>query len=314
MRDASLKQLRSLVAVARYGTIAAAAQQLHVTAPAVGQQLKLLERAAGMPLLERTPDGFRPTDAGRELIATADRIDAELESCRMTLDLLQSGKLGSVTLGAVSTAKYFAPRLLAAFWDSHPDVEVKLVIGNRSEIVEAIATHAVDITVMGRPPDELALETEVIGEHPHVVIAVPGHRMAGRRVTRAALADETFLVREPGSGTRQLTERLFVGAGIQPPLGMEIGSNETIKQAVIAGLGVAVISAHTVAAELADGRLIALDVDGFPMLRRWYAVRRAAGHLLPAGAALWAFLAEHTRDHLPGAFLAEHTRDHLPGA
>jgi LysR family transcriptional regulator for metE and metH len=283
----------------RAGTIAGAAQRLHVTAPAVGQQLKLLERAVGMPLLERAPEGFQPTDAGRELIAAADRIEEELESCRLTLDLIRTGKVGSVTLGAVSTAKYFAPQLLAAFWESHPDVEVKLVIGNRSEIIGAIAEHEVDITVMGRPPVELALDTAVIGEHPHVIIATPTHGLAGRRITRRALGDETFLVREPGSGTRQLTDRLFASAGIQPPLGMEISSNETIKQAVMAGLGVALISAHTVAAEIADGRLVALDVDGFPVVRQWYAVRRAAGHLLPAAEALWGFLVEKTRRHLP---------------
>lgn len=299
MWDASLKQLRSLVAVARTSTIAGAAQQLHVTAPAVGQQLKLLERSVGMPLLERSPDGFTLTDAGREVVAAADRIEAELQSCALTLELIRSGKVGSVTLGAVSTAKYFAPQLLAAFWERHPDVAVKLVVGNREEIVDAIAAHEVDITVMGRPPAELALDTAEIGEHPHVVIAAPNHKLAGRRVTRKALRHETFLVREPGSGTRQLTERLFATVGIQPDLGMEITSNETIKQAVIAGLGVAVISAHTVAAEIADGRLVALDVDGFPIVRHWYAVRRSAGHLLPAAAALWTFLRDETRNHLP---------------
>lgn len=283
----------------RTGTIAAAAHQLHVTAPAVGQQLKLLERAVGMPLLERTGGGFRPTNAGQQLIASAERIETELSSCRELLDLLRSGKIGSVSLGAVSTAKYFAPHLLAAFWQQHPDVEVKLVIGNRREIIEAIAAYEVDITVMGRPPDELDLETTAIGDHPHVVIAAPGHRLAGRRVTRRALGRETLLIREAGSGTRQLTDRLIAGAGIRPEVGMEIASNETIKQAVIADLGVAVISAHTVAAEIADRRLITLDVDGFPVVRQWYAVRRAGTRPLPAAAAMWSFLAHRTRDLLP---------------
>ncbi|HKE75705.1 MAG TPA: LysR family transcriptional regulator [Acidimicrobiales bacterium] len=299
MREATLKQLRSLVAVARTGTIAAGAQRLHVTAPAVGQQLKLLEQAVGMPVLVRSPDGFRPTDAGRELLAVADRIEAELEGCALTLDLIREGKVGSVTLGAVSTAKYFAPQLLAAFWDRHPDIEVTLVIGNRSEIVEAITAHEVDITVMGRPPAGLALETTEIGEHPHVVVAAPDHPRVGQRVTRRALGRETFLVREPGSGTRQLAERLFAGAEIAPRVGMEITSNETIKQAVIAGLGVALISAHTVAAEVHDGRLVCLDVDGFPVVRHWYGVRHAAGQHLPACEALWAFLGERGREHLP---------------
>jgi LysR family transcriptional regulator, low CO2-responsive transcriptional regulator len=300
MFEPTLKQLRSLVAVARYGTISAAAQALHVTAPAVGQQIRLLERAAGTPLTERTPRGLRITDAGREMVATAGRIEAELDSCRETIDQIATGKVGTVSLGAVSTAKYFAPSALAGFWRSHPDVDVRLVIGNRRETIAAIEDLTVDITIMGRPPKQLDLDTITIGDHPHLVIAGPEHPCAGRRnIEFASIADEKFLVREQGSGTRSLTDWLFTDAGLTPNIGMEITSNETIKQAVMAGLGLSLLSAHTVAVELAAGRLIALDVVGLPIVRQWHAVKRSQGHLSPAGEALWAYLGAHAKDHLP---------------
>jgi DNA-binding transcriptional LysR family regulator len=297
--DATFKQLRSLSAIIRFGTISAAAEHLHLTAPAVGQQLKLLERAVGMPLFERRPRGLTPTDAGLELLAVADRIDDELEGAARAIDLIRSGKIGSVTLGAVSTAKYFAPQLLAAFWHEHPDVDVRLVIGNRAETIAAIANHDVDIAIMGRPPAEMALDSSVLGAHPHVIIAPPTHPLASvASIAQGDLHDERFVVREVGSGTRGLTDALFVGAGIQPGIAMEATSNETIKQAVMAELGVALLSAHTVSAELADGRLVVLDVEHTPVIRHWSRVRRQPGIVGPAAEMLWAFLAARTQDHL----------------
>ncbi len=300
LRDATLKQMRSLAALLQHGSISAAAKHLHLTPPAVGQQLKLLERAVGLPLTTRTPRGLRPTDAGREVLVAAANIEAELESCRRILSNIAAGSVGNVALGAVSTAKYFAPQLLAAFWHEHPDIHVTLSIGNRQETIAAIAAADVDMAIMGRPPEELDLETEVIGSHPHVVIAAPDHPLAGaRKVSLARLCDERVVVREHGSGTRLLHDGLFARAGRQPRIAMEVASNETIKQAVIAGLGVALISAHTVAAELDDERLVALHVDGTPIMRQWYAVKRRKSHPSPASDALWSSLVEHAADHLP---------------
>jgi LysR family transcriptional regulator, low CO2-responsive transcriptional regulator len=300
MRDATLKQLRSLAATIECGTIVGAAQRLHVTPPAVAQQLRLLERSIGMPLFDRGPAGPRPTDTGRELLATISRVEAELEGCRRQVELIRGGKIGSVSFGAVSTAKYFAPQLLAAFWKLHPDVDVKLSIGNRDDTIRGLAAYDFDVVIMGRPPAELDLATAVIGSHPHVIIASPRHHLARRRrVPQSALTKEHFLVREQGSGTRMLTDWLFATAGIQPHIAMEIASNETIKQAVIADLGIALISAHTVAAEIDDGRLVTVNVVGLPVVRQWYAVRRSALRLGPAGGLFWAFLTEHALQFLP---------------
>lgn len=300
IQDATFKQLRSLSAVIRHGTVTAAADHLHLTAPAVGQQLKLLQRAVGHQLFDRTPQGLRPTDVGMELLKSADRIEDELERCAEGIEMLRSGKVGTVALGAVSTAKYFAPQLMGAFWHLHPDIDVRLQVGNRQETISALANHEIDMAIMGRPPGDLPLESAPLGPHPHVIIAAPSHPLTGARsVEPQALRDERFLLREPGSGTRYLAEVLLAAANVQPRIVMEIASNETIKQAAMAELGVALISAHTVAAELADGRLVMIDVEGTPIMRQWIAVRREASQHGVAASLLWEFLISQTRAHLP---------------
>jgi len=175
-----------------------------------------------------------------------------------------------------------------------------LTIGNRGETVAALKGYEIDMAIMGRPPTGVEVEQAVIGPHPHVIIAPPGHHLAARhRITPKVLTSETLLMREPGSGTRALVRELFTDAGLEPLPGMEMGSNETIKQAVIAGLGIAMISAHTVAAELREGRLTALDVRGLPVMRTWFMVKRADKRLLPASTALWQFMAREGRTYLP---------------
>jgi DNA-binding transcriptional LysR family regulator len=200
----------------------------------------------------------------------------------------------------VSTAKYFAPRMLAAFSHKHPKVEVKLVVGNRQHIMDRFEAGICDLCVMGRPPQTAEVESHLLGPHPYFFVAPPDHPLAGRTdLSPTALAGEIFLVRELGSGTRLLMEGFFSKAGITPVIGMEIGSNETIKQAVMAGLGLTFISAHTVAAELHERRLVALDVVGLPMVRNWFVVRLAAKRLMPATRSLRDFLIAEGSSFLP---------------
>lgn len=296
----TLKQLRALDAIVRTGTITKAAQALGVTPPAVTMQMRLLEEAAGLPLLEKTDSGLRPTDAGGAVLDTAHRCEAALEACSDALQALKGAGGGRVTVGVVSTAKYFAPRALAAFSQAHPRVEMRLSVGNRSETITALKDYELDLAIMGRPPQSFDVEQAAIGDHPHVIVAPPDHPMAGkRRLAISKLADETFLLREDGSGTRILMQRLFAEVGLNPNIGMEIGSNETIKQAVMAGLGIALISVHTVAAEVKEGRLAILDVAGLPVVRQWFVVRRSDKDLMPASQALWDFLAKSCADFLP---------------
>jgi LysR family transcriptional regulator for metE and metH len=300
MRDVTLKQLRALAAVARTGKITGAASALGVTPPAVTLQLQLLEQSAGVPLFDRTRRGLRLTDAGAYVLGIQARVDAALAECAEQIRLLRGLGGGKVVVGVVSTAKYFAPRMLVAFAEAHPRIDVRLIVGNREETIAALGQLELDLAIMGRPPEAIAVEQQEIGDHPHVVIAAPRHRLAGRRrLPFAALGEETFLVREPGSGTRLLMERLLAKAGLAPRIGMELGSNETIKQAVMAGLGIAFISAHTVAAEVETGRLWVLPVAGLPVVRRWYAVRNRDKQLLPAGTAMWEFLVSKGSGFLP---------------
>jgi LysR family transcriptional regulator, low CO2-responsive transcriptional regulator len=300
IRGVTLRQLRALAAVAEAGTVSGAAERLAVTPPAVSLQLRLLEDAAGLPLLERTGSGLRLTSAGREVVAAVARIEASLGDCAQALDALHGMGGGRVAVGVVSTAKYFAPRALAAFAREHPRVDVRLHVGNRDETIGALRAYDLDLAVTGRPPEDFQIDRVLIGDHPHVVIAPPDHPLAGRRgLATAALAHETFLTREPGSGTRLLMERFFAASGTAPRLGMEMASNETIKQAVIAGLGIAFISAHTVAAELADGRLALLEVEGLPVVRQWFVAKHSDKRLLPAAQGLWDFFARSGAAFLP---------------
>lgn len=299
MRNATLKQLRALAAIIDTGTVTAAAKRLHVTPPAVTMQVQLLEEHLGLPLLDRAGDHFQPSAAGREVLAAVVRVERALADCGAALDAMKGLKAGLVSVGLVSTAKYFVPNALGAFARTHPGIDIALVVGNREEIIAALASDAIDLAIMGRPPLDMEVDKNPIGEHPHVMIAPVDHPLLGRRLKPGVLAESVFLSREPGSGTRNLMERFFREAGVEPRIGMEIGSNETIKQAVMAGLGLSFISAHTVAAEIADGRLAVLDVEGLPVIREWFVVKRSAKRLTPPAAALTEFLGRRGSEFLP---------------
>ena len=256
-------------------------------------------RKGSLPLTERRAAGLLPTSVGLELLRAQARLDGAIADCTAALAALGSVERGKVAVGVVSTAKYFAPFALAAFRHERPLIDLRLTVDNRAGTIEALRDFTLDFAVMGRPPADVPVEAEVIGDHPHVIIAPPNHPLAHKRLGLGALAEQMFLMREAGSGTRALAEKLFAEAGIEPEIGMEIDSNETIKQAVMAGLGIAFLSAHTAAAELADRRVVTLDCEGLPAMRQWHVVKHAEKRLLPAGRALWRFLVDRGADYLP---------------
>jgi LysR family transcriptional regulator for metE and metH len=300
MRNVTLKQLRVLAAVVRTGSVTAAAQKLNVSPPAVTLQMQLLQDHAGLPLVERSQTGTAATDAGREVLRAIDQIETILADCSASLAAIAGQKTGTVSVGVISTAKYFAPRALGAFARAHPGIDLRLTIGNRADMIDGLNRYELDIAVMGRPPDQLDVEVDVIGDHPHVIIAPPDHKLAqARAISPKMLADEIFLVREPGSGTRGLMERFFADSGIEPRIGMQIGSNETIKQAVIAGLGIAFISGHTIDSALATNSLAILDVEGLPIIRQWCVAHLRTRRLMPAAAAIRGFFINEARHYLP---------------
>lgn len=301
MRNLTLRQLRAVSAVNRLGKVNLVAREIGVTPPAVTLQLQQAEAEAGTPLFDRTSSGLRATDAGRAVVAVAQAIDHQLELLTDELAAIRGAGRGTLRLGAVSTAKYFVPQLMAAFLDQSPGIDLRLSIGNRAATIAALEEQTVDIALMGRPPRQTPLNTFLIGEHPLVIIAAPDHPLAGtRNIARSVIAGHPLLVREPGSGTRNSLD-LFLGDATAQgrPRNTEFSSNESIKQAVMAGLGLALISAHTIALEVELGRIAILDVAGTPVRRQWFAVSRADRTLSPAMAAFNAFLRLRGRDFLP---------------
>ncbi|MCA1454797.1 LysR family transcriptional regulator [Bradyrhizobium sp. BRP22] len=299
-RDLTIRQLRALTAVHAAGSITGAANRLNLTQPAVTLQLRNLQELAGLPLIQRTGEGMALTDAGRTVLALVERIEAALADCEQSLDMIAGRSGGRVAMGAVSTAKYFVPFAIAAFSQRYPKIDVTLRIGNREDIRDALRGYDLDIAVMGQPPAGVEVEMRPLGRHPHVIIAAADHRLNGKkRVVAADLAGETFITREHGSGTRMLMEQFFQKHRIEPKVGMAMDSNETIKQAVMAGLGIAFISQHTVFHELEEGRLVVLKVAGLPVMRQWHAIRRADKILLPPAQAMLDFLGKEGSRYLP---------------
>jgi len=301
MRHVTLRQLRVFEAVARHRSFSRAAGELHLTQPAVSMQVKSLEQQTGMPLFEQIGKKIFLTEAGQELYARAHAVARELDAAEEALDAMRGLAHGTLTVGIVSTGKYFAPQLLGRFLKAHPGVTLKLSVNNREVMLRELANNEVDLAITGRPPQDLDTVAVPFARHPHVVVAATDHPLAGRkRVPLARVAEEPFIMREPGSGTRGLVERLFAEHGLPLKVGMEMPSNETIKQAVMAGMGVSFLSLHTIALELETKRLAVLDVVGLPIVRDWYVVHLGAKRLSPVAEALKRFLVEEAAKHLCG--------------
>lgn len=301
MRRLTLRQLRAVLAANRLGQINLAAREIGVTPPAVTLQLQQAEAAAGTALFDRTRDGLRATDAGRAVVAAAQAIELQLAMLIDDLAAIRGTGRGTLRLGAVSTAKYFVPQLMAAFLAEYPEIELRLAIGNRATMIASLEQQEVDIVLMGRPPREMPVSTYLIGEHPLVIIAPPDHSLVGARgIARSKVAELPLLVREIGSGTRNALG-LFFGDALEHPQSRrtEFSSNETIKQAVMAGLGIALISAHTIALEVELGRIAILDVIGTPVRRQWFSVGRADRTSSPAMVAFKSFIGRRGREFLP---------------
>jgi DNA-binding transcriptional LysR family regulator len=277
----TFRQLKIFESVARRLSFTRASEELHLTQPAVSMQIKQLEQAVGLPLFEQIGKKIFLTDAGREFGRYATAITAQLEELDQVVDEMKGLKRGRLTIAVASTANYFVPRLLATFCQRHGDaVSVSLDVTNREQLLKGLVENRNDLVIMGQPPEDMDLVAERFLENPLVVIAPPGHPLAGeKRIPPARLRAETFLVREQGSGTRSAMERYFTANELRLATPMEMSSNEAIKQGVEAGLGLGVVSLHTLAMELALGQLVVLDVVKFPIMRYWYIVYREGKRL-----------------------------------
>jgi LysR family transcriptional regulator, low CO2-responsive transcriptional regulator len=299
IQHVSLRQLRVFEAAATSKSFSKAAEALHLTQPGVSMHIKELETNAGLPLFERIGRKLYVTEAGQELLARAREILRALKDAEDTLDGLKGLRRGRINLAVVSTAKYFVPQLLARFGRDFPELEIRLAVNNRDSVIEQLVANEVDLAIMGRSPQSLDIVAEPFARNPHVIIAAPDHRLAGARNIEVEIASrENFIVREPGSGTRLAMQQFFGESELKCNVGMEMASNETIKQAVMAGMGVSFISRHTIDLELQTGRLVVLDVRGTPVVRQWHVAHLAKKRLSPTAVAFKEFVLRHGRELL----------------
>jgi DNA-binding transcriptional LysR family regulator len=293
MLHLTLRQLKVFESVAKHRSFSRAAETLHLSQPAVSMQVKQLEESVGLPLFEQMGKKIFLTEAGQEMFHYSRTIAGQLEEMESVLARMKGLDQGRLKITVVSTANYFAPQLLASFCQRHAGVTVSLDVTNREVLLQQLANNETDMAIMGQPPEGEDLSAESFMENPLVVIASPGHPLAGKKgIPVKQLAGETFLVREAGSGTRGAMERFFQEHGIAFNTGMVMSTNEAIKQAVQAGMGLGIVSLHTVALELETGRLAILDVESFPILRHWFVVHRQNKRLSPVAAGFKAFLLE----------------------
>lgn len=289
----TLRQLNVFEAVARQLSYTRAAEELHLSQPAVSMQVRQLEDEVGLELFEKLGKKIQLSEAGRELYQYSQAINRQLQEAAEVLESLKGLSRGRLKVAVASTVNYYAPRLLAAFSQEYPGVSLHLDVTNRESLVRLLQANEADVVLMGQPPKGLDLESEPFMDNPLVVIAPPEHVLAEERcIPFSRVAEEVFVMRETGSGTRQAMERLFADAGLPIKQGMEMTRNEAIKQAVRAGLGLSVVSVHTIELELETGRLVVLDVEGFPIHRKWYLVYRKGKRLSPIAEAFRSYVME----------------------
>jgi LysR family transcriptional regulator, low CO2-responsive transcriptional regulator len=281
----TLHHLRIFENVARHGSISRAASEMHLTQPAVSMQMKQLEEQIGLPLVEQIGRRICLTEAGQTLRVHARDIADRMANLNASMVQFRGLERGLLRLAVVSTANYFLPVLIAEFNARHPGIHISLQVGNRQFVLSSLSDSNTDLAITGQPPDGVDVVALDFKDNPLVVIASPRHVLAGQpHVSMARLAEEVLVMREPGSGTRAAVEREFAAHALTIRAGGEFSTNEAIKQAVRAGLGVAVVSAQTIELELQTGCLVLLAIEGFPIVRHWYVVHRKQ-HRLSASAA-----------------------------
>lgn len=291
MFHVTLRQLQVFTSVARHLSHSRAAEELYLTQPAVSMQIKQLEQNVGLPLFEQVGKQLHLTEAGQEMLHYSLNISQQLEEMNSVFSEMKGLERGQLTISVVSTANYFMPQLLAKFIHLHPKIHVTLHVANRDAVMKQLVDNRADLAIMGQPPEGADMLAQVFMQNPLVVIAAPNHPLAhAKRINPARLGQEYFLLREQGSGTRDVVERFFLSHHVPLPANMHMESNEAIKQSVQAGMGIGIISRHGIELELETHRLVILDVDHFPIMRHWHIVHRKHKRLSSAAHAFKKFL------------------------
>ena len=291
MKNATLRQLKVFEAVARRLSFSRAAEELHLTQPAVSTQVRTLEGHVGMPLFEQLGKKTYLTQAGAELLHFCRAIITQFDEAEHAMAQLKGVAGGKLNVAVISAGDYFFPQLMVAFARQHPGVQLNLTVHNREELLGELAANRTDLAVMVRPPAGLDTQHDAFAPHPYVIVGAPDHPLAARaRISMDELIRQPFVIREAGSDTWFSMEEAFGKHLSELNVAMEIKSTETIKQAVIAGIGLGFLSFHTIGRELAAGSLALLDVEGFPLMLNWYVVHRREKRLAPVAQAFRRFL------------------------
>ncbi|MGV6851146.1 MAG: LysR substrate-binding domain-containing protein [bacterium] len=291
----TLRQLTVFESVARQLSYTRAADELHLSQPAVSMQIKQLEEVVGLALFEKFGKKIRLSDAGTAFRSYSQNIQRELQQAEEVMLAYKGLAKGKLNIAVASTVNYYAPRLLAEFHKLYPDIELNLDVTNRKTLLQNLGENSVDIVLMGQPPANLELESEAIKENPLVIISPPDHPLAMiKHLKLSDLNGQVFVMRERGSGTRIAMERLLAEHKIKYIQGMQMTRNEAIKQAVRAGVGLSVVSMHTIKLELETGRLTVLKIPPFPVIRHWHMVYRKGKRLSPSAQAFLQFVRDYS--------------------
>ncbi len=294
LKNLTMRQLRVFQSAARHGSFSKAAMELSLTAPAVSMQIKEMESDMGVELFARVGRRVELTTAGEYFLVYVKRIASNLREAEMMLSKLRGAEGGTLRIGLVSTAKYFLPELLRRFKEEHFGLQIKLEVRNRNQMVELLRDGDIDLAIMGRTPADMDTRIEAFAAHPHAFIASPDHPLTKQQGLAPEVLNQMELItREQGSGTRAIMERFLKDRGLTPRVSMEMSSNESIKQAVMADLGISFVSLHTIGLEYATGKLAVLDIDETPIARAWHVVALNRVNHSPAAEAFRYFVLEH---------------------
>jgi LysR family transcriptional regulator, low CO2-responsive transcriptional regulator len=303
MKNLTLRQIKIFLSATKYMSFSRAAEELHISAPAVSLQIKEMEEDMGVTLFVRENRKIGLTTAGEYFLLYARRVSSTLIEAATMMERLRGTQIKALQIGLVSTAEYFLPQMLAEFKKDYPNLQIRIEVRNRPQLIELLRDGEIDIAIMGRPPKEIDTRVEPFASNPHVFIANPQHPLVGKiNVLPEALTKFEIIAREPGSGTRSIMQAYFAEHNISPIIRMEMSSNEAIKQSVIANLGISFVSLHTVGHELASRQIALLDIQNTPIVRTWHVVALTKRNASQAAEAFRYFMLEKSAEILNKMF------------
>jgi DNA-binding transcriptional LysR family regulator len=303
MRNLTLRQIKIFLSASKHLSFSRAAEELHISAPAISMQIKEMEDDMGVTLFTRENKKIALTTAGEYFLVYARRVSSTLIEAGNMMERLRGIEVKALKIGLVSTAKYFLPQMLVEFKKDYPNLQIKIEVRNRQQLIELLRDGELDIAIMGQPPKEIDTRVEPFASHPHVFVAKPSNPLAGKvNIHPDALNSHEIISREPGSGTRAIMENYFAEHHISPIVSMEMSSNETIKQAVMADLGISFVSLHTIGSELNNKQIEILDVQDTPIIRTWHVVALSKRNASQAAEAFRYFVLEKGGNILANTF------------